>query len=91
MRNEIETKRNETKFIETKRNLPKRNEIETKRGKFRFFSVNFVLIYFVSFRILQVPIKMRYFSDVSLILNQTDIIFTSFLHFTLFSVKVKTE
>ena len=27
-----------------------RNEIETKRGKFRFFSVNFVSIYFVSFR-----------------------------------------
>ena len=42
--------RNEMKFIETKRNLPKRNEIETKRGKFRFFSVNFVSIYFVSFR-----------------------------------------
>ena len=97
MRNEIETK-----FIETKRNLPKRNEIETKRGKFRFFSVNFVSIYFASFRFVSfrfdfvshftgIPIKMRYFSDVSLILNQTDIIFTSFLHFTLFSVKVKTE
>ena len=38
MRNEIETK-----FIETKQNLP-------KRGKFRFFTVNFVWIYFVSFR-----------------------------------------
>ena len=38
MRNEIETK-----FIETKQNLP-------KRGKFRFFSLNFVWIYFVSFR-----------------------------------------
>ena len=31
-----------------------RNEIETKRGKFRFFSVNFISIYFISFRILQV-------------------------------------
>ena len=30
MRNEIETKRNEAKKIETKRILPKRNEIETK-------------------------------------------------------------
>jgi hypothetical protein len=36
--------------IETKRNLPKWSEIETKRGKFRFFSVNFVSISFVSFR-----------------------------------------
>jgi len=28
-----ETERNETKYTETKRNLPKRNEIETKRNK----------------------------------------------------------
>jgi hypothetical protein len=40
MQNEIETKRNETKFIETKRNLPKRNEIETVN--FVSFRFNFV-------------------------------------------------
>ena len=53
MRNEIETK-----FIETKWNLPKRNEIETKRNKskrncfvsFRFREFHFDLIRFVSFR-----------------------------------------
>ena len=69
--------------IETKRNEIYRNE--TKRGKFRFDLFRFVSHF------TGIPIKMRYFSDVSLILNQTDIIFTSFLHFTLFSVKVKTE
>jgi hypothetical protein len=88
MRNEIETRRNETKRNEINRN--ETNFTETKRGIFRFFSVNFVSIRFVS-HFTGIPIKMLYFSDVSLILNQTDIIFTSFLHFILFSVKVKTE
>ena len=85
-RNRNETKRNKSKW-----NSSKRNEIETKRGKFRFDLFRFVSFVSISFLILQVLIKMRYFSDVSLILNQTDIIFTSFLHFTLFSVKLKTE
>jgi hypothetical protein len=48
MRNEIETK-----FTETKRNLPTRNEIERKRNKtvsFRFDEFRFDLFRFVSFR-----------------------------------------
>ena len=60
---------------ETKQNLPKRNVFSS----FRFGEFRFAFY------------RYPYFSDVSLILNQTDIIFTSFLHLTLFSVKVKTE
>ena len=99
-----ETKYTEMKRNQTKRNSPKRNEIyrnETdlfrfvsisfRFGKLRLDSVNFVSIYFVSFRFRFAFYRYPYFSDVSLILYQTVIIFTSFLHFTLFSVKVKTE
>jgi hypothetical protein len=58
MQNEIETK-----FTETKRNLPTRNEIERKRFvsfrwiSFRFISFRFVSFRFgsISFRILQIP------------------------------------
>jgi hypothetical protein len=62
VRNEIETKRNQTKPIEAKRNQTK--PIETKRNDvtFRFVSIGFISFGFVpfrfvsiSFRTLQVP------------------------------------
>ena len=87
----------ETKWNSSKRNEIYRNETKSKRNEVNFVSFRWISFRFISFRFdfvshfTGIPIKMRYFSDVSLILNQTDIIFTSFLHFTLFSVKVKTE
>ena len=81
MRNEIEPNRNETKRNEINRNEIHRNE--TKRFyfvsfRFRFVSVNFVSFRWISFRFRFAFYRYSYISDVSMILNQTDIIFTSF-------------
>ena len=95
---ETKSKRNETKRNKSKRNSSKRNEIYRNETKSKRNEVNFVSFRWISFRFISFRFAFYRYTHKDAVFQwclldskQTDIIFTSFLHFTLFSVKAKTE